>query len=423
MLTHHIGRAALTLTLITVGLALWVGATALSIPLLSQARRITPITDPTQLPRLAFEQLRYAGAFRLPGGEINGDTFAAGGGPIAFNPSRNSLFVGARSGRVAEITIPPAITSSEVASLPEAEFLQGFAEPSEGAIGKIAKDAGLSGLLVYGERLYGTGLIYYDAVNAQRRSHFSRSLSLGQPSATPLRAVWDDHRTGYVAGYLAVVPPEWQTRLGAPAVTGQCCVPITSRTSQGPAAFAFDPAALADDDDTIDARPLVYYPTDRAELGPWSGSNPTYGATTEVAGLALIAGTRTALFVGRNGTGPYCYGEATGDRTLDQTTDKKGVKFCYDPANASKGPHAYPYRYQMWAYDLSEWAEARAGRREPWSIKPYAVWGFELPTPETSVRLLGVAYDPATQRLFISQRSADRVSIASRALIHVYQLP
>ena len=68
-------------------------------------------------------------------------------------------------------------------------------------------------------------------------------------------------------------------------------------------------------------------------------------------------------------------------------------------------------------------AEARAGRREPWSIKPYAVWGFELPTPETSVRLLGVAYDPATQRLFISQRSADRVSIASRALIHVYQLP
>lgn len=422
MIVRPTGRVTGTLLLVTVLLALWVGATALSIPLLSQGPRISPITDPTQLPRLTFDRLKYAGAFRLPGSTANDDTFFSGGGPLAFNPARNSLFVGARSGRVAEITIPAPVNSADVAGLATAEFLQPFAEPSEGAIREVASDAGLSGLLVYRNRLYGTGMIYYDASNAQRRSHFARPLSLGERGATPLRAVWDERRTGYVAGYLALVPPEWQTRLGGPAVTGQCCVAIVSRTSMGPAAFAFDPAAI-DEDDVVDARPLVYYPSEHPTLGPWSGSNPTYGATAEVAGLALIAGTRTALFIGRNGTGTYCYGNGTGDRSLDQKADDKGVKWCYDPTSSDKGQHAYPYRYQMWAYDLGEWADVRAGRREPWSVKPYAVWPFELPTPSTVVNILGVAYDAAGKRLFISQRAADRDTYASRALIHIYQLP
>lgn len=423
MLSRAPGRAAATFVVFTAALAAVVAAAALSTQVLSQGRRVTPISDPTQLPRLTFDQLKYAGAFRLPAERVNNDSFTSGGGPLAFNPARNSLFVGARSGRVAEITIPTPVTSAEVAALPFAEYLQAFEDPSDGGIKEIAKDgAMLAGLLVYRNRLYGTGSIYYDAANAQRRSHFARPLTLIERGATPLRAVWDDRRTGYVAGYLALVPPEWQTRLGGPAVTGQCCVPIVSRTSMGPAAFAFDPAAI-DDDRTVDARPLVYYPGDHPTLGSWSGSGPVYGATTEVAGLALIAGTRTAVFVGRNGTGPYCYGDGTGDRALDQTTDDKGVKRCYDPTNPYKGPHAYPYRYQMWAYDLGEWAEVRAGRRDPWSVKPYAVWPFELPTPELTVRLLGVAYDAATQRLFVSQLGADRGRYESRAVIHVYQLP
>ena len=55
---------------------------------------------------------------------------------------------------------------------------------------------------------------------------------------------------------------------------------------------------------------------DHPTLGPWDGSNPTYGGTTQVGGLALIAGTRTALFIGRNGTGPFCYGNGTNDEAL-----------------------------------------------------------------------------------------------------------
>ena len=65
-----------------------------------------PITDPTSLRRLAFENLRYEGAFRLPAEESNGDSFSFGGRPAAYNPDNDSLFVGTFSGRVGEVSIP-----------------------------------------------------------------------------------------------------------------------------------------------------------------------------------------------------------------------------------------------------------------------------------------------------------------------------
>jgi hypothetical protein len=111
----------------------------------------------------------------------------------------------------------------------------------------------------------------------------------------------------------------------------------------------------------------------------------------------------------------------TSDKSLDQTT-RGSERLCYDPASSDKGSHAYPYRYQMWAYDLNELAEAAAGRREPWSIEPYGVWPLELPYPEASARIGGVAYDPAGRRLFISQKAAHRDAYSWRPLIHVYQI-
>ena len=70
----------------------------------------------------------------------------------------------------------------------------------------------------------------------------------------------------------------------------------------------------------MSAAPLLYYTLDHATLGAWEGSNPTYGAVTGVGGVAVIAGTRTALYFGRNGMGQHCYGNGTADRSLDGKT-------------------------------------------------------------------------------------------------------
>lgn len=420
---HPVSRAVALLFLAGLGVVSSFGA-GLSLPVLSQATgRIRPITDPMSLRRLEFADLEYAGAFRLPAGDGNGDNFSAAGGPLAFNPARRSLFAGARSGRVAEVTVPAAATRESIADLPMAEYLQPFVDPTEGRISEVATDgAALAGLLVHDGRLYGTAVIYYDASNTQSVSHFSRPLTLAERGASAMRRLGERGRTGLVAGYLALVPPEWQSRLGGPALTGQCCVPIVSRTSWGPAAFSWAPAALERSGD-VAANPLVYYTAAHPTLGLWDGSNPTYGGTIQMGGLAVIAGTRTALFIGRNGLGPFCYGNGTGDQALANTTGRDGERYCYDPTNSDKGQHAYPYRYQMWAYDLNDWAAVRAGTREPWSVKPYGVWPFELPFPEPGVRIGGVAYDAAGQRLFVSQMHADRDGFAYRPLIHVFHIP
>ena len=425
-----VSRAHLMVRYLTAGVVLvaalivWLVG-ALLLPAASQAAsqtRVAPITDPTQLPRLRFEDLKYAGAFRLPAVEVDGDSFSAGGGPLAFNPERGTLYVASRVGKVAEISIPSPINSGDISALPFAEFVQPFADPAEGGIGDVGAEAALAGLLVFRQRLYGTGLIYYDANNTQTVSHFSRPLALKVRGAGVMQRVGEKGKSGFVAGYMAEVPPEWQTRLGGPAITGQCCVPIISRTSWGPAAFAWDPAALGQGK-SVDALPLVYYDSNHPTLGPFDGSSPTFGGTTMIAGVAVIAGTRTAVFIGSNGTGPFCYGNGTSDKSLVDTTGPDGAKYCYDPSTSDKGQHAYPYHYQMWAYDLNDWAAVRAGRREPWEVKPYGVWTFELPVPEPATRIAGVTYDLQGRRLFVSQRHADRDGYAYRALIHVYQTP
>lgn len=384
--------------------------------------RVVPITDPTNLRRLAFEDFKYEGAFRLPAGEVDGESFSASGGPIAVNGDRNTLFVGTRAGRIAELTIPNPVNSADIAALPFADFVQPFADPSEGQMRDVGPDANLAGLLVYQQRLYGTGVIYYDANNTQTVSHFSRALTLSTTSASRMQRVGDKGRSGFVAGYMAPVPPEWQSALGGPAITGQCCVPIISRTSWGPAAFAWDPAALNQGDHT-DAIPLVYYDSEHHTLGAFEGSSPAFGGTTIVTGLALINGTSTAVFVGSNGTGPFCYGNGTSDQSLTNKVGPDGATYCYDPTTSDKGQHAFPYHYQMWAYDLHDWAEVRAGRRKPWEVKPYGVWPFEVPVPEPGTRILGAAYDASRHRLFVSQRHADRDGYAYRALIHVFKVP
>jgi hypothetical protein len=377
--------------------------------------------DPTTQPLLQFSDLSYVGGFRLPAGMANGEAFDFGGRTIGYNPAANSLFVASRRSQVAEVSIPTPVDSNLVTDMPFAQYLQPFVDPTEANLGQISNnDAAIDGLLVANGRLYGSVFIYYDAQNVQRVSHYSRSLTLSEPSFRGMYSVGDPAKTGFVSGYMATVPPEWQTLLGGPAVTGQCCIPIVTRTSFGPAAFAWNPADLGTTPMT--ATSLLYYTGDHATLGSWGGSDPTYGGTTAMGGLALIAGTRTALFVGRNGTGPFCYGNGTPDLALVGVHAGDGEIYCYDPTSSDKGQHAYPYNYQIWAYDLNDFAAVKAGQKQPWEVVPYGVWPLTFPTPEAAVQIGGVAYDAARQLLYVTQMMADRDGYGYRPVIHALKI-
>jgi hypothetical protein len=379
--------------------------------------------DPSTLPLLSSSGLQYLGAFRLPTETVNGENFSSGGRTMALNPATNSLYiVGGHA--VAEVSIPVPVQSGNVNDLPYATLLQPFVDPAEGHIFSDMPGAALTGLMVYGNRLYGTSTIWYDANITQRVSHFSRSLQLNQPSFSGWSAVWRAEHAGLVSGFMAPVPSEWQLKLGGPALTGQCCVSIVSRTSNGPAAFAFDPAKVGQP--VVSASPLLYYTIERGRdtLGPWEGSNPTYGATTYIRGMAVIAGTRTLLYFGNNGLGEYCYGNGTADKSLAGTRGTDGSHFCYDPTSSGKGQHGYPYRYQAWAYDLNDLAAVKAGAKKPWDVRPYGVWPLELPTQAVQVSLGGVAYDAARQIVYVAQLSADNNNriIADAPIIHAFRI-
>ena len=130
-------------------------------------------TDPTTQPLLQFSDLSYVGGFRLPAGSVNGEAFDFGGKTIGYNPAANSLFVASRRSRIAEVTIPTPVDSNVVTDMPFAQYLQPFVDPTEGNLVQISSDgAAIDGLLVSNGRLYGSAYIYYDALNAQRASHY-----------------------------------------------------------------------------------------------------------------------------------------------------------------------------------------------------------------------------------------------------------
>jgi hypothetical protein len=411
LLTSVIFSSRVVLTVGTFTLAAVVGAQIRTPPTTTSAARLLQLSD-----------FSYLGAFRLPSASANGDDFSFGGAPVAFNPGTNALFIGSRRGGVAEVTIPTLVGSAVVTELPVAAYRQPFADPTEGHLSQIASDGvSIDGLLVSGGRLYGTAFIYYDALNTQTASHYSRSLTLSEPSFKGMYTVGEKGKTGFVSGYMAAVPPEWQASLGGLAITGQCCIPIVTRTSWGPAAFAFSPSSLGAPN-PLPAMPLLYYTGDHATLGSWEGSSPAYGGTTGMGGAAIIAGTRTALFIGRNGTGPFCYGNGTSERQLGGSRGLDGEMYCYDPVSSDKGQHAYPYNYQIWAYDLNDLAAVKAGRKKPWEPKPYGTWPLDLRIPAAATRIGGVGYDPIRQRLYLSQMQADQDGYAYRPLIHVFQI-
>jgi hypothetical protein len=287
--------------------------------------------------------------------------------------------------------------------LPRASFRRPFVDllgAHRGGIGPAAADR-LGGLLVHAGRLIGSAYVYYDADNSQERSHFAYSATLSPGSFSGWSRVWQARRSGFVAGAMAAVPPEWQDKLGGAAVTGLCCVPIVSRTSFGPSAFAINPAQVGQPD--VTGTPLLYYTSDHATLGQWSGSNPTYGATTQIGGMVIVPGTRSLLYFGSNGTGSYCYGPSTNERGRVGTMPPEGGEaFCYDPASPHKGPHAYPYNAQVWAYDLNDLAAAKAGRKRPWDVVPYGVWPLALPLTPDAVGLSAVTVDPAGE-IYVAQ--------------------
>ena len=226
-------------------------------------------------PLVQRSSLVYLGSFKVPSGIHSGGHanagFEYGGTALAFNPLRNSLFLVGHDWDqfTAEISIPSLGGT--------ATLLQPLVDASEGKnVGAGTTKVG--GNLVYNGKLYFTKYLYYDASGSQTLSHFIRPLDLSVKGQVmgPFRV--GSLGAGFYSGYFGLIPAEWQSALGGPVLTANCCLSIISRTSFGPAAFAIDPANIGV---TQNAAPLVYYPSHHPTLARYHGpANPYWTAST-----------------------------------------------------------------------------------------------------------------------------------------------
>src|SRR5262249_6071143 len=146
----------------------------------------------------------YEGSFRVPAGFYRGPNltlwqfdramFDYGGTALAFNPTNNSLFVVGhdQAQLVAEIAIPPVVTSATLAGLNTATILQPFTDATDQRLSLVNTDPlnppditiKIGGLLPYQGKLYSSGYIYYDGRGTQKLSHFASGLDLSVANDT-----------------------------------------------------------------------------------------------------------------------------------------------------------------------------------------------------------------------------------------------
>jgi hypothetical protein len=370
-----------------------------------QPGRQAPTKGQFDLPAL---NLTYVGSFRVPKGAIGASSFKFGGTALSFNPVRASLFaVGHdRQQAIAEITIPKATKSESINDLPTAEVLQPFTRILPKLVdSKLKGNIKIGGLAVVGNQLIGTVYEYYDAAGDAVESHFRlSSLDLSDSKVSGPFQV-GTLGAGLVAGYMGAIPLKWQKQLGGKYITGQAGIPITSRTSSGPAAFVFDPRQFLIAATPV--TPLVYYPLAHP-LSDHRAKSAIYNLTSDFNGIVFPEGGDELMFFGSHGIGEYWYGEA----------DDHDPPDIYD---TYKGNHAPPYVYQAWLYNVHHLMDVKRGVKRPWNVQPSRVVSFDLPFKEEKKRIGGVAYDQATARLFISQMLVDQVGSSGYPLIHVFK--
>jgi len=351
----------------------------------------------------------YVGAFRMTTATVGGSSFLYGGRGLSYykDPAtgKRTLFMqghGYKPGQVAQIEIPASLgaSSSNWDSLPEAKVLQNFSDVTEGHVNDVdptntSNATYVTGLLGYNGRLI---------VGATNTYSFSQKVSHGVSGLT--LSTSGDWKGWYgfsgaeapsrALGWMGLIPGDWQSAFGGPALTGQCCVSVISTTSQGPSATVFNPDDVGKSS-SIPGKTVLFYPTSNL-LRDGSTQNDVYNLTTRVGGVFFPPNTRSVIFVGGHGIGKYCYGTAAecgNDQAMPDV----------------KGPHAQPYRYQVWAYDANDLVAVKSGSKAVYAPQPYAVWELKGMSHSGNPNISGATYDPEGGFLFITQDYGEKPTV------------
>jgi len=443
------------------------------------------VTQPVALPPpadgLLPEDFEYLGAFRLPDGEERPLTFEYGGSAMTFNPDGDpagagdgfpgSLFITGHDrlaygelpngSQIAEVSIPAPDTTASPYDLPQAEFLQPFADVTAGYF---------TGL----DEIPRIGMLYLDHPATGPKIHLAWGVHLNpeEPFAThiwfdPDLSAPNDQGPWYIGeqslyavnGYMFEIPADWADAYtgGRPIATGR--FRDGGWPGMGPALFAYrpwmdeagtPPPAETHLEETvlllyestlntpnIERNMVGYQPADEWEGGAW---------------ITTASGKSAVLFAGTKGTGAmnwYGYINPDGPEVpcvegalIDQFTvcwqadgtpcPHSEQTTCANPASL-RGWWSSRFDAQFILYDPADLARVASGEMQPWEPQPYAAIDLDdhlfLNPDDIEPEMLGtgdqrryrigdVAYDRANGLLYVLELLAE----GAKPVVHVWRV-
>lgn len=363
----------------------------------------------------------YLGAFKLPERRSKlaqglYGSFQGEGGGAAYNSQNNSLYLSARAEdshykrlyrMIAEISIPePKI--GPVESLPEAEIITGYTDSVTDVISTIQTDYGrgeghgIGGLMVYGDYLIGTIYRWHNCGDPlpvshfyTRRSNFHKSNTVGPLTIDGGKVNGFTAPSGAMAGYMTMIPEEWQAEFGYPALTGGLHGFENGgrlmRTSFGTAAIAFNPSDFMNSS-TIQGKQLIYHPYEHKM------DSTFYNTSHSINGMAFVS-----------------YREEDG---RDRWAVIYALTYAIDPY-WDAGYKARSYDVKLFFYDPQDLLKVSRGEKKQYELKPYKTMSLGKYFYNKKLkRVKSMAYNPEQGIIYLVEVKGN----GSRQVVHMFSL-
>lgn len=474
-----IGTSLLCLCILSFGIALATRGFApraasptVFLPLVATASGSPSLLQPSDL--------QYLGAFRLPDGAARPRTFEYGGNAMTFNPSGDpggasdgfpgSLFVMGHErlpygelpngNQVAEITIPAPSLTRNLAELPQASFLQDFANVAQGYFTQL-------------DEIPRVGMAYlnHPATGAKIHLAWGQHLQPDPPvashawfdpnlAAPNLRGTWfiGNQSLYSVNGYLFEIPSAWANQYSGGRVLATGRYKDGGWSGMGPALFAYkswdDTGAPAPSGTHLPETTLLLYAKsteteniERALNGyqhadEWEGG--AWLTTARGASAVIFAGTKS------NGT-KYWYGYVNpagaefpcvdGDVVGQFTVCRLANGAPCPPSDlvecaghtSNRGWWTTRWDAQILFYNPDDLARVASRQLQSWEPQPYAILDLDdvlfLNPAGIEIEMLGagaqrryrigdVAFDRANGLLYILELFAD----GAKPVVHVWSV-
>lgn len=375
--------------------------TAYAQDIFGNAEIITPSNYASLLP-VALNKLldiSYLGAFRVEYSDATSTTEYSSGA-IAVSSDGNSLFATSHvyEQAVGEFNIPTLSTSGVYLDLPIAPNLQPFTFAlSQNTVDPRSNDR-MNGILEYNGKLLISSENDYNTGDPSPNIQFlSNSENLSASTNTGLMNLGGESKSG---GWLTKVPNNAISLIGGEYVAGWSSVrSITSRYSQGPSLYVFNPedVVTANAGDNVASTELMVYPYGGGNELVVGGdlylkdTDPLWGSMAKGRYGFIIPNTNYYMVVG----------------THAGLNDGVGYKITNDEGELGGGPDSYvaadKYSY-YWLYDLNDIVNAT----NPHDPVPFSYGKWMHPFDNRGrVGISSASFDEINNKLYINLNGAN----------------